>query len=54
MTRTGREHREVIFEPSPEEPNPKDYPGPGREREPAPQREPSEAPERKREKVPAK
>jgi len=55
MTRTGKEHEEIIIEPLPEEPNPAKYPGPNREREPerAPQRKPVEPPRRKREKTPA-
>jgi len=55
MTRTGKEHEEIIIEPLPEEPNPAKYPGPNREREPerSPQREPVEPPRRKREKTPA-
>jgi len=56
MTRTGKEHEEIIIEPLPEEPNPAKYPGPNREREP--QREPARDPRRhparrKREKTPA-
>ena len=56
MTRTGKEHEEIIVEPLPKEPNPGRYPGPDRERDPErePVREPVEAPpERKREKTPA-
>jgi len=58
MTRTGREHEEIIVEPHPEEPHPGRYPRPNRERaprrEPAPEREPArEAPRRKREKTTA-
>jgi hypothetical protein len=55
MTRTGKEHEEIIIEPLPEEPNPAKYPGPNREREPerSPQREPVEPSRRKREKTPA-
>jgi len=55
MTRTGKEHEEIIIEPLPEEPNPAKYPGPNREREPkrSPQREPVEPPRRNREKTPS-
>jgi hypothetical protein len=54
MTRTGKEHEEIVVEPLPEEPHPGRYPGPDREPEREPVREPVEAPpERKREKTPA-
>ena len=54
MTRTGKEHEEIVVEPLPEEPHPGRYPGPDREPEREPVREPVEAPpERKREKIPA-
>jgi hypothetical protein len=56
MTRTGREHEEIIVEPHPEEPNPGKYPGPNRkpEREAPPERAPRREPaRRKREKTPA-